>query len=354
VRTPDFHVYVSSFSGERIDVFRGDGASGGLEPLQTLPLSGKGLAMAKSPDRRFLHAAVYADVAGGKEARYETFRIDPGSGRLHPVGVVRAPAYMVHIATDRSGRFLLGASEPTGLIAANPIGARGLPQEAPADAIGALRRPHHILTDASNRFAFVPCMGTDHVLQLRFDDRSGRFAPNTPAEIYLQTGAGPRHMTHHPSGRWVYLVNQHDGSLVVYGLDPEAGVLGEIQRDTILPDDFTGSPRGAQIHVSPNGRFLFVSERTGRTIAGWKIDSASGRLSGRRITACDVGLRCFDLELSGRYLAIGGVNSDKAPSPHDVDAIAVYEIDPESGALTRRGDAPCGANPYWVEIVDLP
>lgn len=347
----DFHVYVSCFSGERIDVFRGDGASGRLAPLQTLPLSGKGLALTHSPDRRFLHAAVYA---GTKEARYESFRIAPATGLLQPLGTVRAPAYMVHVSVDRTGRFLFGASEPTGLIAANPIGARGIPQEKPADAIGALRRPHHILADASNRFVFVPCMGTDHVLQLRFDERNGRFAANAPAEIHLQTGAGPRHMAHHPSGRWAYLVNQHDGSLIAYAIDPERGTLSEFGRDTILPDDFSGGPRGAQIHVSADGRFLFVSERHGRTLAGWRIDPATGRLSGRRITRCDVGLRCFDLDLAGRFLAIGGVNSDKAPSPHDVHAIAVYEIDQETGALARRDDAACGENPYWVEIVDLP
>jgi 6-phosphogluconolactonase len=353
-RTQDFHVYVSSFSGKRIDVLRGDGATGELAHLQTQPLSGKGLAMTHSPDRRFLYAAVYADVGGAKEARYETFRIEPARGLLHPVGIVRAPAYMVHVSVDRGGRFLLGASEPSGLIAVSPIGARGIPQEAPADAIGALRRPHHILADASNRFVLVPCMGTDHVLQLRFDGRTGRLAPNAPAEIYLQAGAGPRHMAHHPSGRWVYLVNQHDGSLVAYGLDPERGVLNELGRDTVLPDDFEGGPRGAQIHVSADGRLLFVSERTGRAITGWKIDPASGRLSNRRITPCDVGVRCFDLDLAGRYLAIGGVNSDKAPSPHDVDAVAIYAIDPQTGALERRGGAPCGENPYWVEIVDLP
>lgn len=119
---------MSSFTGERLDVFRGDGACGALAHLQTLPLSGKGLAMTHSPDRRFLHAAVYADLNGTREARYETFRIEPATGVLHPLGIVRAPAYMVHISVDRSGRFLFGASEPTGLIAANPIGAAGFPR----------------------------------------------------------------------------------------------------------------------------------------------------------------------------------------------------------------------------------
>ena len=61
-------------------------------------------------------------------------------------------------------------------------------------------------------------------------------------------------MAHHPSGRWAYLVNQHDGSLIAYAINSERGTLSELGRDTILPDDFSGGPRGAQIHVSADGR----------------------------------------------------------------------------------------------------
>lgn len=350
----DFFVYVSSHLTGEVHVVRGDGATGALEHVQSVPLGGQGLAMAQSACRRFLHVLSLASLDRHSAAHYTTFRIEPSSGRLEPLGRVPAPAYMVHVAVDGTGRFLLGASEPTGIIAATPIGRRGLPQEAPADVMAALGRPHHITTDASNRFAYVPCMRRDTVLQLHFDDRTGRFARNTPADIQHETGAGPRHMAHHPNGKWAYLVNQHDGSLVVYDVDPATGQLVPIGRDNILPDGFEGAPRGAQIHVTPDGRCLFVAERTGRTIAGWRIDPLTGRLTDRRITPCPVGLRCFDIDLASRFLVIGGVDSDKAPGTYDSPEIACFAIDPASGALIERGRAHCGDGLYWVEIVDLP
>ena len=350
----DFYVYTSSHLTGEVHVVRGDGATGALEHIQKAPLGGQGLAMAQSADRRFLYVMSLASLDRHSQALYTTFRIDPSCGRLEPLGRVLAPAYMVHVAVDQSGRFLLGASEPTGIVATTPIGRRGLPQEAPADVMAALGRPHHITTDASNRFAYVPCMRRDTVLQLHFDERTGRFARNAPADIQHETGAGPRHMVHHPNGRWAYLVNQHDGSLVVYDVDSGTGQLVEIARDSILPDGFAGAPRGSQIHLTPNGQFLYVAERTGRTIAGWRVDALTGRLADRRITPCPVGLRCFDIELASRFLVIGGVDSDKAPSAYDSPEIACFRIDARSGALEERGRAPCADGLYWVEIVDLP
>ena len=350
----DFHVYASSHLTGEVYVVRGDGATGALERIQAVPLGGQGLAMAQSGCRRFLYVLSLASLDRRAQAHYTTFRIEPATGRLEPLGRVPAPAYMVHLFLDGTGRFLLGASEPTGIIAATPIGRRGLPQEAPADVMAALGRPHHITTDASNRFAYVPCMRRDTVLQLHFDERTGRFARNAPADIQHRAGAGPRHMAHHPNGRWAYLVNQHDGSLVAYDVDPGSGQLVEIARDSILPDGFTGAPRGAQIHVTPNGQFLYVAERTGRTITGWRIDPLTGRLADRRITPCSVGLRCFDIDLASRFLVIGGVDSDKAPGAHDSPELASFRIDPASGALTESGRALCADGLYWVEIVDLP
>lgn len=349
----DFSAYVSSHLAGQVDVVRGCGRTGALEHVQSVALGGQGLAMTQSADRRFLYVLSLASLDRESQARYTTFRIDPADGRLERVGVVPAPAYMVHLSTDRTGRWLLGASEPTGIISATPIGRRGLPQEAPADVMAALGRPHHITTDASNRFAYVPCMRRDTVLQLGFDARTGRFARLAPADIHHATGAGPRHMAHHPTGRWAYLVNQHDGSLVVYDLDQATGQLVEIARDSILPEDFVGQCRGAQIHVSPDGACLFVAERTGRTIAGWPIDPLTGRLGARRITPCPVGLRCFDIDLASRHLVIGGVDSDKASGPHDSPDVASFRIDHTTGALAECGRVTCADGIYWVEIVDL-
>jgi hypothetical protein len=82
--------------------------------------------------------------------------------------------------------------------------------------------------------------------------------------------------------------------------------------------------------------------------------ASTGRLADRRITPCDVGLRCFDIDLASRLLVIGGVDCDKAAGPNDSPLLASYAIGPETGASTERGRTPCGDGIYCVEIVDLP
>lgn len=350
----DFQVYVSSHLTGQIDVVRGSGSTGALEHVQRVAVGGQALAMTHSPDRRLLYAATLAGADRDSQPLYTTCRVAAGTGLLEHLDTVAAPAYMVHVSTDATGRFLLGASEPTGVITSTPIGRRGLPMQAPAHVVGALGRPHHILTDATNRFALVPCMRRDTVLGLSFDARTGRFGEEGMRDVHHVAGAGPRHMAHHPNGRWMYLVNQHDGALVVYDFDPLTGQLDEVERTSILPEGFDAAPRGAQIHVTPNGRFLFVTERTGRSITSWRIDPLTGRLDERRITACPVGLRCFAIDQSSRFLVVGGVDSDKASGPHDSPEVASYAIDPTTGALEERGRAHCGDGIYWVEIIDQP
>ena len=107
----DFHVYASSPLTGEVYVVRGDAATGALERIQTVPLGGQGLAMTQSADRRFLDVLSLASLDRHAQAYYTTLRIDPASGRLDSLGRVPAPAYMVHLSVDRTGRYLLGATQ---------------------------------------------------------------------------------------------------------------------------------------------------------------------------------------------------------------------------------------------------
>lgn len=341
----DYFVYVACLAGAQIDVYRGT-ADAQLSHVQSVPLSGKGLPLAPSPDRRFLYASVIGEVDGVEDPRYDTFRIDATTGELTHIETVKAPARMAHIFVERSGRFLLGASFPGSVIASHSLGPRGVPQEMPSDLRPTPRKAHQIMTDLSNRFAYVPNLGADLVMQLRFDERSGRFADNQPPELFFGESSGPRHFAFHPGGRWAYLLNELDGSLVAHRLDPATGALEAMQQESALVDGFdAGEPWAAQIHVTPNGRFLYASERRASTLAGWRIDPRTGRLSDRKVIPCEKTPRGFDIDPAGRFLVLGGMGENK---------VAVYAIDPDSGALDRRFEIACGAQPNWVEVIDLP
>ena len=128
-----FHVYVSSLSGGRIDVFNLNADTGEMSRKQTVGLSGKGLPLAVSPDRRRLYASVIGEVDGEEEPRYETFRIASASGELVHLDTVKAPARMAHISVDRTGRFLLGRILPFGSHCGQSHRRAGL---RPGDAFG--------------------------------------------------------------------------------------------------------------------------------------------------------------------------------------------------------------------------
>lgn len=348
--TEDFQIYLTSYLTGELHRVRGACRTGALFHEQVLMVGGQTLALTQTPDGSHVYVAALAGQEKTSGPLYAAFRADPDNGALSHLGTVPAPAYTVHLSMDATGCFLLGASEPTGRISATPIGPDGVPHAVPSDIVEGLDRPHHILTGRSNHFCYVPCMGADHVLRIGFDSRTGRFDRGSVADLNVPSGDGPRHMVHHPSGRWAYLVTQHVGGIVTCSFDLDSGQLRETGAVSMLANDFTGNPRGAQIHITRDGRFLFASERAGKTIVSWRIDPATGGLSERKITSCPVGLRCFDIDPSGRFLVISGVNSDRSKAREDTSDIACFTIDAETGALFHPRILECMDGIYWVEI----
>src|SRR5436189_3661654 len=130
------------------------------------------MPMAVSPDRRFLIAAVRSEPF-----QAYSYSIDKSSGALNLVGTGTLAESYPYIALDRSGRFLLGASYGANQVGVNPVGADGRVGE-PLQVIPTARNAHSIRADNTNRFVFVPHLGTDQVFQFLFDEKSGRLTPN--------------------------------------------------------------------------------------------------------------------------------------------------------------------------------
>ncbi|GFE49706.1 6-phosphogluconolactonase [Roseobacter cerasinus] len=345
----NYTAYVSCLSGNEINVFSGHDVTGDLEQVQTIVLPGRGtglvgrgLPLAQAPDRRRLYAAVYGDQTGPDGDLVDTYAIDPVTGHLTHMSSTPVMAQLSHISVDRTGGFLLGASEPSGLVVAYPLGDHGLVQARASDSVVPLPGAHQILTDYTNRYAYVPSLSDDILVSLRFDERTGRFTANTPPEIPLQTGAGCRHLAFHPNRRSMYLLNQRDGSLICYRLDAATGGLQELTRTSILPEGFAGSPWGAQIKVSPRGDRLFASERRSNSFAVWDIDENSGRPLDRHIVATPENPRCFDVTPNGRFAVLSALKGD---------CIALYDVSRKSAAPEKRLELPTGGEPGWVEIL---
>jgi 6-phosphogluconolactonase len=337
--SPGTIVYVACADSREILVLRMDAQSGSLSTLERVPVTGTVMPLAIAPSRRFLYASLRSEPFS-----ITSFAIDRKTGLLRPLGQAGVPDQMCYIATDKAGRFLLCASYQGSLLAILPIGPDGVVGTPPIETMATRPHAHAVMTDPGNRFLFASSLGGDIVMQQRFDPETGRVTPNAPAEIATASGAGPRHFLFHPNGRLLYLLNELDATVNAYAFDSATGRLAAIETVSAMPPGATAKPSAADLHVTPDGRFLYASERATSTIAAFRIDSASGRLAPIGNFPTETQPRGFAIDPRGKFLLAVGQQSHH---------LTVYAIDGASGRLEARERYAMGQNPNWVEIVDL-
>jgi 6-phosphogluconolactonase len=338
------YVYVGNAESNEVHVLRLDRSGGELTGVQQVSIPGvatPGMStpMAVSPDCRFLYVGTRGEpmIAAG-------FAIDPTRGTLTHVANGPLADSLAYIITDRTGRFLLGASYPGNKVTVNRIGPPGIVQPA-QQVLPDHPKAHSIRVDADNRHVLVPTLGNDRVNQFAFDAATGKLTPNTPPAVEVAANAGPRHFVFHPGGARVYVLGELDGHVYTFDYDAGRGTLAHKQTISALPPDFSGQPSAADLHVTPDGRFLYASVRATSTLAGFRVDSASGRLTGIGSVPTERQPRGFNIDSTGRFLLAVGQLSH---------GLSSYAIDPASGSLTKLKEYAMGRNPNWVEIVDLP
>lgn len=309
---------------------------------------GSSTPLAVSPDRRRL-------IVGLRNEPYTavTFDIDPATGRLTSVGAGPLADAMAYLSIDRSGHFLFGASYGGNKVTVNAIGPNGV--IAPAHQIAETApNAHCIVVDPTNRFVLHSSLGGNMLYQQTFDAELGTLTPNEPPTISVAaesgTRGGPRHLVFAPNGRFVYLLNEHDAAIHVLPWDSETGTLRPaVQTVLALPEGTGGNPDfkpwAADIHLTPDGRFLYASERTTHTLAAFGVDGDSGMLSPAGSFPTEQQPRGFAIDPTGHVLLAVGQLSNRLTS---------YVIDQSTGALTQRQQIAVGNNPNWVEIVKLP
>jgi 6-phosphogluconolactonase len=338
----DYLVYIGTYSGgdtDGIHVHRLDMTTGALTPQSSISGITNPSFLDIAPNRRFLYAiGEVSEVNGKPGGAIAAFAIDQQSGALTHVNtestVGTGPC---HISIDQAGRYALVANYGGGSVAILPIREDGSLGEATdfvqheGSSVDPTRQKephaHSIMVAPNNKHAFAPDLGLDKILVYAIDHDRGKLTAQTPGQV--DPGQGPRHLDFHPDGKRAYVINEMGNTITVFDYDADAGTLAATQAISTLPEGYSETSHTADIHIHPNGRFLYGSNRGHDSLVVCAIDPDNGQLAVVEIVPTGgANPRNFGLDPTGAYLLVGN---------QDTNDIFVFSVDGDTGKLTPTG-----------------
>jgi 6-phosphogluconolactonase len=369
-------------NGGGISVFSVDTATGALTPVmrtgQEFDKMNTGY-LAVHPNGRFLYATneveSYDSEYGGGAVL--TFAINQADGSIAHVGTQPSmgvwPAY---ISIDKAGSRVTVANHGNYDPSVRVVKKNGVPEIEkvwddgtvallPVKADGTLDRPsdvavlerttsvdkvtqrsahaHSVNWDPSQRMVLVCDKGCDRVYTYRVADGSRTLADGKV--LKTEPGIAPRHSSFHPRLPYVFVVNERQSSLSCYRYDANTADISLVQTIPTIPADYTMNNSPADVHVHPNGTFVYSSNRGHNSIAIFRIDEASGRMTLIEIASTQGATpRGFNFEPNGRFLFAGNQGTG---------SIVTFAVDGERGKLTPTGAKVDVPRPVCVQFAVL-
>ena len=333
-----------------------DTATGELAIIDQLSGLANPTFLAVSEGRHIVYAIGEGkDEQGQKTGIAAAIRIDPESGKLSILNqAVTTPAPTCHIAIDHEEKCLIVSSYHGGLVGVSSITDAGHVGNAHdlqvhaggsgASSAQSQARAHSAFIDAANRYVLVQDLGADRIFTYALDAAAGKLDLRSSAAA--APGAGPRHLAAHPALPYVYVINELNATITAFAYDAETGQLTERQTVPTLPDSYTGDNACADIHISPDGRYLYGSNRGHDSIVVFAIDGADGMLTYVDHTASGGGHpRNFAISPDGRYLLAANRDSDN---------VVTLARDAATGKLRATGSELRVSKPVCVKITGIP
>jgi 6-phosphogluconolactonase len=351
-------VYIGTYTepamhgkAEGIYVYRMDPSSGALTHVRTIAGVVNPSFLAIHPSRRSLFAVNETETHDGQPGGgVSAFALDAATGNLTARNTRPTrgtlPAYLT---VDPSGAYLLVTNYGTGNAAVYPIAPGGdlgamsdFVQDigsGPNTARQAGPHAHMITFDRAGRYALLVDLGIDRTLVYRLDTATGKLNAHVivtddgateQSSAQAAPGAGPRHLTFHPTNRYAYVINELASTIDAFAWDAARGTFAHLQTISTLPADFRGQNSGAEVVVHPSGRFLYSSNRGHDSIAIFAIDQVSGALTalGHEPTRGE-NPRGFTLDPTGVFLLAANQHSD---------TVVTFRIDQSTGKLATTGN----------------
>lgn len=353
-----YFVYVGTYTGPKskgIYAGRMNPSDGGWSTLELAAEIKNPSFLVVHPKGQFIYAASEVGDARNKQGgSVSAYRVEPGSGKLTLLNQQSSGGDSpCHLAVDKAGKCLIVANYGSGSVAVLPVAADGRlgPSASFVQHYGSSVNPqrqkephaHGITLDSANRLVLVTDLGLDKVLGYKLDAAVAEIELKPDVTAMLKPGAGPRHSALHPNGRFLYVINELDSTLTVFGSRPLRDALKTVQSVSTVPADFKGGNFPAELEIHPSGRFLYGSNRGHDSIAVFAVDERSGKLTWVEAVSCQGKTpRHFKIDPTGRYLYA---------ALQDSDAIVPFRIDPGTGRLTATGPKIEVGSPVCVLMV---
>jgi len=348
------YLLVGTYTGgksEGIYVYRFNSTSGNFDSVSMIKTSNPSY-LAVSPDQKFVYA-VHEIANNGKGGELAAFSFNKEQGKLSFINQQPSGGdHPCYVSVDKTGKWVAVANYTSGSLSILPVRKNGELDSAAmviqhsGYSVNTERQQgphvHCTIFSKDNKYLFASDLGMDKLMIYSFDEKTGKLTETEPGFAMTEAGAGPRHFTFHPGNKYAYLVEELTGTISVYRYSK--GQLELLQNISALPPDYMGPIGSADIHASPDGKFLYASNRgESNTIAIFKINQKTGwiTLVGHQSTLGKTP-RNFNFDPSGNFLLVANQNSDE---------VVILKRDKNTGLLNDSGKRIKVGNPVCIKWI---
>lgn len=293
------------------------------------------------------------DEEGQRYGEASAYTIDLESGQLTVLNRERTVSSPIcHITLDQSHHSLMVASYHGGMVGLNPILGDGriapladVHQHTGASVLPVQSQPraHSVTMDRFNRYALVCDLGADTIIIYKLDVQNQKLIPHS--KVSVEPGSGPRHYKFHPTLPYGYVINELNATITAFSYNEAQGQLTAIQTVPTLPSSYQGDNACADIHISPDGRFLYGSNRGHDSIVVYAIDPVNGSLTFvEHASTLGQHPRGFTISDDGQYVLVAN---------RDTDNIVIFHREAQSGQLTPTGHIVHVSKPVCIKLLTL-
>lgn len=338
-------MYVGTYTdgtSKGVYAYRFDNKTGKATPLGLMAASESPSFLAVHPSGKYLYAVNELDnYQGGRAGAITAWSIDKATGKLTLLNQVSSIGpWPCHLIVDAGGKMLMVANYAGGSFASFPIGADGKLGESasffqetgsgPDKSRQTAPHAHSVNLTKNNKFMLGADLGTDKIDIFKLDPATGKMTENNPASAMVKPGSGPRHLVIAPDQKHVYVLSEMASSVTTFEFDANTAAMKDIGVVSALPADFKGQSTAAEIQISADGKHLYTSNRGHDSIAVFSIDPKTALPTlVQNMSTGGVMPRGFVLDPSGRFLIAGNQKTN---------TIAIFRVDAASGKLTPNGE----------------